>query len=265
MNNRFLKYITVERCVIGVLVLVVAGLVVWNINEDAAIQQIEPANATEASTPQTPMPDPVRVHKHASAINKLDSDAEVLLSRVAQLIIHDEGVRGTPYLDTTGNVTIGVGRSLTTNGISVAEIHAIVDDIDYRQLLLHTHVQNGRIHISSLELAKSIFNQPLSEDDVHLLLTDDLNNVRKEAESVFGDDWQEIDGVRKEVIIDVLFNVGLPHFKQFVKFIAAVREQNWEVAATELLASHAARQNITRYHLLSTLLLTADDKYYELR
>jgi len=43
----------------------------------------------------------------------------------------DEGVRLMPYTDTTGHLSIGVGRNLTTNGISDAEADVLLrGDID---------------------------------------------------------------------------------------------------------------------------------------
>ena len=98
-----------------------------------------------------------------------------------------------------------------------------------------------------------------------LLLTDDLNMVRKQAESVFGSQWLQIDAIRREAIIDVVYNLGLPHFKEFKKFIAAVTAKKWHDAAAELLLSKAARQNITRYHRAAAVIETNDERYFELR
>lgn len=43
------------------------------------------------------------------------------LAIFAQELQRDEGLRLLPYTDTTGNITIGVGRNLTANGITAAE------------------------------------------------------------------------------------------------------------------------------------------------
>ena len=142
------------------------------------------------------------------------------LSRIAELIIRDEGKRKRPYADTGGAPSIGVGRNLRDNGISVAELQAIVNDIDYDVVLKETHVQNGRVRIGSLDLANRIFPNPLTEHDIGLLLTDDLNNVRREAVSVFGQSvWGLIDGVRKESIIDILFNLGCYISRNFLSLL----------------------------------------------
>ena len=205
------------------------------------------------------------INPHAESIEKIEADAGMKLSRIARLIIRDEGKRNRPYLDPSGAPTIGVGRNLRGNGISVAELQAIVEEIDYDVLLKETHVQGGRVRIGSIDLSNRIFTKPLTEHDIALLLTDDLNNVRKEAVSVFGEAvWSSIEEVRKEAILDVVFNLGLPHFREFVNFIEAVRANDWDVAAAELLLSDAARKNIIRYHRNATVLRTADARYFDL-
>lgn len=43
------------------------------------------------------------------------------LAQMQSDLITDEGERLRPYVDTTGNITVGVGRNLSVNGISSAE------------------------------------------------------------------------------------------------------------------------------------------------
>ena len=263
--------------IIPLVAIAVVAIFVYNQKEYGILKQIQSQQAgQEASappptvndTPSEQATEPIetaeRVNPHADDIKRIESDAGVFLSRVAKLILHDEGNRSRPYLDSGGTVTIGVGRNLETNGISVAELHAIVDEIDYGVLLANTHVQNGRVRIGSLALANRIFVKPLTQHDIQLLLTDDLKNVAHEAEGVFGETWQKLDMARKEVVVDVLFNLGLPHFKQFVEFIKAVKAGNWDKAASELLLSNAARKNIVRYHRNAVVIQTGDAQYFGL-
>ncbi len=44
-----------------------------------------------------------------------------------EMLIRHEGIRLKPYLDTTNNVSIGVGRNLTSRGITQAEAMAMLD------------------------------------------------------------------------------------------------------------------------------------------
>ena len=265
-----MRRIGARDIIIIALLLSVVGLAAYTLQTERRIlaHLDTPPPPIVSETPPEPTPKTLEasesVNPHADNIKRLEDDAGVFLSRVAKLIIHDEGNRSRPYLDSGGTVTIGVGRSLETNGISVAELHAIVDEIDYSVLLANTHVQNGRVRIGSLALANRIFVKPLTQHDIQLLLTDDLKNVAHEAEGVFGETWQKLDMARKEVVVDILFNLGLPHFKQFENFIGAVKQGNWDVAASELLLSNAARKNIVRYHRNAVVMQTGDAQYFGL-
>lgn len=202
---------------------------------------------------------------HASSVQQIETVAGMPLSRIARLIIREEGNKQRPYLDTTGAPTIGIGRNLKGNGLSVAELKAIQGEIDYELVLKETTVENGRVQIATLALAKKIFVKPLTEDDVHLLLVDDLKNVQDSVVSIFGKQlWGEIKDARKEALLDVMYNLGEPHFRKFEKLISAVKRKDWKTAASELLLSDAARKNIIRYHRNATVLRTGDEKYFDL-
>ena len=222
------------------------------------------APAEPIPVPLPPEPPTEPRNPHTQAIATIETSANMPLSRIAKLIIRDEGDRTRPYPDPSGVPTIGVGRNLRGNGISVTELQAIVTEIDYGVVLRETHVQGGRVRIGSLQLANRIFTKPLTEHDIQLLLTDDLNNVRKEAVGVFGQAvWQSISELRKEAILDVVFNLGLTRFKGFVNFIGAVKAGNWDKAASELLLSDAARKNIVRYHR-NAVVIQKDKDYFGL-
>ena len=259
--------------VLFMCVVAVGWLLLLNSQELQELKALQ-ASIAVSSAPAEPIPAPLPSeppteprNPHAKAIAKIEEKAGMRLSRVVNIAIRDivtrnEGDKSRPYGDPPH---IGVGRNLRDNGISVAELQAIVNDIDYDVVLKETHIQNGRVYINSLDLANRIFNQPLTEHDIGLLLTDDLNNTRKDAVAVFGQSvWDKIDGVRKEAILDVVFNLGLTHFKTFVNFIGAVKANDWDKAAAELLLSEAARENILRYHRNATVLQTGDAKYFNL-
>ena len=224
--------------------------------------QAELAALLQSETPPKPSTEPLPTpekspNPHAEAIAQVDTDTGLQLSALAKRILREEGERSRPYLDRAQNPTIGVGRNLKGNGISVAELQAIVEEIDYDVVLRETDIENGRVRIPTLPLAHQIFVKPLTAHDIQLLLANDLKNVENEAISVFGASlWGKIGEPRKEAILDVLFNLGLPHFKTFVKFIGAVKTENWDVAASELLLSEAARANITRFHYAAVVIKT---------
>ena len=246
---------------------VVIHLLSQELSEIRALQAEQPTPAPPQNAPDTPTPPPedtLTINPHSEAIKAIEADSGVFLSRVALLIMRDEGERKTSYLDSAGKVTIGVGRSLQTNGVSSVELHAIVDSVNYKHILQKARVQNGRIYIDTLPIAKQVFPNPLTDADVQLLLTDDLRRTATEARGVFPKVWGQLDGARKEAIIDVLYNLGLPHFKQFEKFIGDVKRQDWQSAGNELLKSAAARKNPSRFFRDYHVITTGDSRYFEL-
>jgi lysozyme len=66
--------------------------------------------------------------------------------RLRDQLIQHEGFRRTPYIDSVGKLTIGVGRNLDDKGLSKAEIYQLLDnDIkiaekDARALVSNFHI-----------------------------------------------------------------------------------------------------------------------------
>lgn len=48
--------------------------------------------------------------------------------KLKDLLIHHESYKQFPYTDTTGHLTIGIGRNLSTRGISSSEALQFLDD-----------------------------------------------------------------------------------------------------------------------------------------
>lgn len=257
--------VSIIICLIGVVMLLFSMRNIENRLLNTKKQSVPihnvPTNSAELDTDITDISPHIEVKKN------IESNAGTRLSTIAKLIILEqdrEGKRYEPYLDGSNIVTIGIGRSLQTNGISTNELYAIVKNPNPEYLFNNTHVRNGRFYISSLSVAKQIFTQPLTEHDVQLLLMDDLKNVTKEAKSVFGAQWEQISEPRREAIIDTLFNLGLPHFKQFHEFINAVKSQDWEKASLELIRSEAASKNYARYSRNSAVIHTGNASYFNI-
>ena len=220
--------------------------------EDFIIQHLTGTETTPNSNSLTAIS-----KTHDTHITTAETDAGIQLSKLASLLIKEEGSRNAPYTDTTGAPTIGVGRNLRGNGISITELQTINRNIPHAVLLSETHIQNGRIHIQTLAVAQRVFPKPLTHKDIELLLVHDLNRTITEAKSVFGQQgWNNISENRKLAILDMLFNLGLTHFREFHKFINDIKESNYNAAANELLLSQAARENILRYHRISLVIQT---------
>ncbi|MGL4225940.1 MAG: glycoside hydrolase family protein [Vibrio sp.] len=125
-----------------------------------------------------------------------------------KLIKKHEGLRLTPYRCSNQKLTIGYGRNLQDNGITIEEAE---------NMLQH-----------------------------------DLSNTIREAESL--PFFSSLNEPRQAVIVDMIFNLGLPRFTMFKKMISAIEGKHWHLAADEMLNSRWARQVGNRSKTLSEMM-----------
>jgi lysozyme len=81
----------------------------------------------------------------------------------------------------------------------------------------------------------------LSDDEINYLLNNDLFRADKEARSLFAG-FDRLSDARKAVLISMVFNLGQTRLAGFQRLREAVKEQDWEQAAAELLDSKWATQ-----------------------
>lgn len=67
--------------------------------------------------------------------------------KLKNMLVQDESYRQFPYTDTTGHLTVGIGRNISQRGISTTEASQLLDnDIIYFSAKLD-HIQIGRAHV----------------------------------------------------------------------------------------------------------------------
>ena len=80
----------------------------------------------------------------------------------------------------------------------------------------------------------------LSDDEIEYLLRNDIERCYSEV-GVFS--WfHDLDKVRQEAIVNMLFNLGLPTFLEFKKTLKFLAEGKYSQAAAEMLDSKWANQ-----------------------
>lgn len=112
------------------------------------------------------------------------------------MIKKHEGFRAKPYQDSVDKTTIGWGRNLSDDGISVEE--------------------------ASLLLENDIFAHTLDAQKIPVFV--------------------KLDPVRQDVLISMVFNMGLPRVLWFKKMLAALEAGDWDEAAAEMLSSRWSSQ-----------------------
>jgi len=81
----------------------------------------------------------------------------------------------------------------------------------------------------------------LSEEEIDYLLRNDIGRCAEELYEAFS--WfRMLDPVRRNAMINLCFNVGLPRLRGFVKALAAMEAQDYETAADEFFDSRWATQ-----------------------
>ncbi|PNH90251.1 lysozyme [Vibrio diazotrophicus] len=99
---------------------------------------------------------------------------------------------------------------------------------------------------------RNLQDNGISQEEADTLLQHDLNSAIKEAESL--PFFVSLNEPRQAVIVDMVFNMGLPRFCMFKKMIAAIECEHWHVAAHEMLNSRWARQVGKRANTLSEMM-----------
>jgi len=80
----------------------------------------------------------------------------------------------------------------------------------------------------------------ISEDEALMLLEHDLESAIKWVRTLV--DFDSLDTVRQEVLVNMAFNVGIARLREFVHMLNAVAEGDFEKASKEMLDSVWAGQ-----------------------
>jgi len=75
------------------------------------------------------------------------------MSDLEEMVRRHEGCRLLPYVDTVGKMTIGVGRNLTDNGISIGEANFM-----FANDLLHAEMDVKRVFVGWEDFSENRYN-----------------------------------------------------------------------------------------------------------
>ena len=92
----------------------------------------------------------------------------------------------------------------------------------------------------TIGVGRNIQTNGINEDEAFLMLDNDIKNSAAELESFSW--WEDLDQVRKDCLINMVFNLGMPTFKKFKGMISAIENKNFELASLEMLDSRWANQ-----------------------
>mgnify|MGYP001357505481 FL=1 len=138
---------------------------------------------------------------------------------VKERIKEHEGFRDTVYLDSLGKRTVGYG-------------HLCVED----------HWEDGKKY--DKEYLDEIFDK-------------DFQNAADQCEDLCNDYELDLPETITDVLIEMIFQLGIGNVMKFKKMIAALQEKDFETASLEMLDSRWASQTPSRAEKLSLIVKEA--------
>jgi lysozyme len=93
----------------------------------------------------------------------------------------------------------------------------------------------------TIGVGRNLDDVGITRAEALMLLDNDIATVRRDVKLAFP--WfPGLDPARKDVVLNMVFNLGLARFRRFEKTIASIRAGDWENAAREMLKSRWANQ-----------------------
>ena len=108
---------------------------------------------------------------------------------------------------------------------------------------------------------RNLEDRGITEAEAESMLDSDIESTEEQLVSSF-EFYQDLDDVRKAVLIDLAFNIGMAGLKGFKKMLIAIEEGDYSEAAIQLLDSRYAKQVPTRAMELARLLEGAQGSEY---
>jgi len=132
----------------------------------------------------------------------------------------------------------------------------------FAQLRLHEGVEHKPYKCTAgyltIGVGRNIEERGLSDDEIDYILNNDVNIATDELVVTF--DWYaDLDPIRQRVVIDMVFNLGMPRFKQFKNMIAAIEAGDWMEASNQMMDSRWAQQVGLRASRLAEMMETGED------
>lgn len=112
--------------------------------------------------------------------------------------------------------------------------------------------------IETIGVGRNLRDVGITEQEASFLLSNDIKRTIDDCKTFHW--FNDLDDVRKRVIIDMIFNLGLVRFSGFYKTIKCIADHRFEEAAVEMLDSKWAVQVGIRATRLSYMMETGKDK-----
>lgn len=105
----------------------------------------------------------------------------------------------------------------------------------------------------TIGVGRNLDDRGISQDEAMILLNNDIRDHRADALNKYP--WlAHLDSVRQDVIVDMVFNMGIERFSSFHLMLTALEQGDYAHAADEMLNSKWAKQVGLRASELSQMM-----------
>ena len=106
----------------------------------------------------------------------------------------------------------------------------------------------------TIGIGRNLEDCGISQTEAYVLLENDIQNCEKQLLDEIPEIYNSLDEVRKSVLLNMCFNMGIKGLLSFKNTLAFVAAGDWERAANGMLASKWAKQVGRRAIELSELM-----------
>ncbi len=89
---------------------------------------------------------------------------------------------------------------------------------------------------TTIGFGRNLTSNGISKMEARLLLRTDISIAEEECKKRFPF-FEDLDGVRQEAVVNIMFNLGWPRLKTFKMMLAALEDGDFGLAAAEALDS----------------------------
>ena len=104
----------------------------------------------------------------------------------------------------------------------------------------------------------------ITQEQADYILDHEIESYTPYCKELYGEAWETMSPLRREIVVNICFNVGKAGIRKFRKMNTAIRNGDWAEAAAQMLDSKAARQTGERYHRLSMAFESDDQSFLDL-
>lgn len=115
----------------------------------------------------------------------------------------------------------------------------------FQQLIKHEGVRlkpyRDKVGKLTIGVGRNLEDKGISKKEAEMMLVNDVQDIIKQLNQY---DWfNKLDHIRRKVIIDMAFNLGVNGLLQFKNMIQAIKDDDYQLAGEEMIDSKWYRQH----------------------